>query len=664
MLAQLLSILAFCTLALAAFGLGRPILRGLGVGQDDRLSVGAWSIAVGLITAGILLLGLGLLGGLYPPVIGAITLAACLWGLGEILRGQLRGPKERAPRRGDLLPKSNVPPPEAPDQPRWAPLGCWLRRGVLLAAAAATLGSLLGALAPPTAGDALCYHLELPKTFLAEHRVLYLPYHDNSTFPLLAEMWYLWALALDGGVCAQLVHWGLGILLGLAAVLLATPILGRRWAWIAGAVVLLTPGINNQMTAPLNDVALATLTTLALAAWWRGAIAGEGRRWFLLAGLAAGGALGTKYTALLFAAAMGIAWAWALVRPPFGRTSPIRGPVRTGRWALLEGAAIVTVVALSVGGPWYVRAAWYRGNPVFPFLGEVFGGRDTAANLPGTLPRSESPLGRGLLGLAAAPWQVTMHPERFGGRGHQLGVLLLAAVPGALLCRRLRGLRTLLGVSLAYAVVWYLLRQNVRFLFPVVPPLSIVTVWVWIEMRRFPRAARSVAATTFAAVLAAMAVLPLVRARDQAAVALGLEDREHYLLKHEPSYRAAAVFNALASPGDHLLSQDYRAFYFNGRVTRENVYRRCTHYDRQITDPARLSRHLRDAGFTHLLLAETLTGEGVQYDPTLSRLAEAELSAGAQAEMLTLTDYVFPDSDGALRHYRLVSLYNPVGSRR
>ena len=30
---------------------------------------------------------------------------------------------------------------------------------------------------------------------------------------------------------------------------------------VAGAVVLLVPGVNNQMTAPLNDVALAVLTT-------------------------------------------------------------------------------------------------------------------------------------------------------------------------------------------------------------------------------------------------------------------------------------------------------------------------------------------------------------------------------------------------------------------
>src|SRR4029450_2739993 len=52
----------------------------------------------------------------------------------------------------------------------------------LLAAGA----SLVSARAPAGAGDALCYHLELPKVFLARGSIEYLPLHENSTFPLLA----------------------------------------------------------------------------------------------------------------------------------------------------------------------------------------------------------------------------------------------------------------------------------------------------------------------------------------------------------------------------------------------------------------------------------------------------------------------------------------------
>lgn len=648
MLQQLVSFLAFCCVSLAAFGLGRSILRGLGVGQDDRLSVAVWSIALGLVAWGLLILGLGLLGILYVPVIGVLTMAGCFWGLGEILRGQLSA----AQRRDSLAEGVEPQPADRPQQTPWPPPPRWLLGGVLLASGIAVLGSLAGALAPPTAGDALCYHLELPKTFLLEHRIAHLPYHDNATYPLLTEMWYLWGLALDCGVCAQLVHWGLGILLALATVVLCRPIVGRPWGLVAGAVVLLTPGVNNQMTAPLNDVALAVMTTLALAAWWRAVVGEEDRRWFLVAGLTAGGALGTKYIALVFATAVALTWLWAVARRPQRRR------------LLLWGAAVVGVVAVSTGGVWYARAAWHRGNPVYPFLAEAFAedGRTATPelpatpNLPVTLPDRKAPLGRGPMAVATAGWQITMHPERFGGRGHQLGVLLLAALPGLLFARRLRGLGTVLAVAGVYFVLWCLLRQNVRFLLPVVPLLAVGVVWVWIEMVRLPSRPRQVAAAAFAVVLAAMAAVAAVRSRHQFAVAVGWQDRGEYLARHEPTYTAAAVANALADPQAHVLSQDYRAFYFDCRVTRESIYRRHTGYDKHVTDPTCFSRQLQQAGFTHLLLAETLNGDRIGFDPTLARLADAQLATDAADDLFTLTKYVFRDADGTLRQYRLVML--------
>ena len=636
MFEQLVSLLSFLAIALAAYGLGRPILRGLNVGQEDRLSSGVWSVGIGLIVAGLLLAGLGLVGGLYGPLIGVLTLAACLWAVGELVCSHAR-----ACPQGWI----ELDPPKEPDdctQTPWADPPRWLTGGVLWLAGMACLGSLISAMAPPTAGDAICYHLEFPKIFLVEHQIVYLPDSDNSTFPLLVEMWYLWGLALEGPVTAGLIHWGSGVLLALATVVLATPIVGRPWARIAGAVVVLTPGINNQMTAPLNDVALTLLCTLAVAAWWRAVVGDESRRWFVVAGLAAGGALGTKYIALVFAAAVAVVSAWLFLRK------------RQQRRLLLEGTAIVAIVAISVAGLWYVRAAWHRGNPVYPFFNEVLASADAAATeVHETLPASKSPLGRGPLGLTTAPWHVTMQPGRFGGRGHQLGVLFLAVAAGVFTVRRLRGLGTLLAVAGVYGIIWYLLRQNVRFLFPIVPLLAVAVAWVWIEMRRLDRLPRLIAGTAMALTLVAFAGVALLGCRDQLAVAFAMEGRQHYLTRHEPTWLAA---NTPLGPDAHLLSQDYRAFYFPCRVTRENNYRQRTSYDQQISAPADFSHRMRQSGFTHLLLAENESPDGIQYDPTLSRLSDAQIAAGGGDSLLKLTEYRFRDSDGAVRRYRLLML--------
>lgn len=637
MLDQLLSLLALLVIVLAAYGLGCPVLRGLRVGQEDRLAELVWGISIGLIVGGTLLAVLGLVGGLYVPLIGVLTCVACFWGFGELLFGWTsRGKGPATPDEGPLEPLDLAPAAFAPPSP-------WLRKGMLWLVVLSCLGALIAALAPPTAGDALCYHLELPKTFLVEHSIRYLPDHDNATFPLLVEMWYLWGLAIEGPVTAQLIHWMVGVLLGLATVLLATPVVGRPWAWIAGAVVLLVPGVTNQMTAPLNDLPPALLATLALIAWWRAVVNDEGRRWFVLAGLAAGGALSAKYLALFFAVAVGLVSAWTFVRQADRRR------------LLVEGVAVVTIVAVGVGGLWYLRAAWYRGNPVFPFFTEVFVERHPSAP-PITLPENKAPLGRHPFGMATAAWHVTMHPEQSGGRGHQLGILFLVVLPGLAFSRRLRGLGTLLAVAGAYWVLWYLMRQNVRFLVPILPLLAIGAVWVLAEIRRFPRLPRCIAGLLVALILAVNAGASLARCRDQLATACGLETRPAYLSRHEPTWPAAEIANRIVGPDAHLLSQDYRAYYFQCRVTRENAYRRRTRYDLRVHDPFDLCRTLRRAGFTHLLLAENTGKQGIQFDDTLSRLADAQWASDAKDSLLKLADYQFLDSDGALRRYRLVML--------
>ena len=640
---QLLSLLTLSTLALASYGLGRPILRGLGFKFEDTLSTAVWSVAVGLIVAGLILTGMGLLGVLSVPVIGVITLAAGFWGVGEMVSGYLRR-CEQALRHGTCKADTQPPPVAWQSAPRG------LRRGMAVLAIVVCLGSLVGALAPPTAGDALCYHLTLPKVFIERGAICYLPYQDNSTFPLLAEMWFMWAMVIDSPTSAALVHWGLGILLALATVLLARPIVGRQWAWIAGNVVLLVPGINNQMGVPLNDVALAAMTTLALAAWWKGAVEDEGRRWFFLAGLAAAAAVSTKYIAMVFALAVGTTWLWAICRPTLRHIFIRHDPDRPDRSrTLLLGAAIVAALTVALGGCWYARAAWHRGNPVYPFLSELQKTQGAAVGLE-TLPASKSRLGRSPWALATAPWHLTMHPQNFGGRGHQLGAIWLAALPGLFFARRLRGLGTLLAIAASYTVIWFLLRQNERFLFPILPLLAVALTWVWMEIRRLPRLPRTIVIGTQATILLACVAAAGTRNSDRLAVALGIESRQDYLSHNEPTYGPATVANAMLKPGDCILSQDYRALYFNAPVVQESVYRRITRYHEKLAAPQDLSRSLRQAGFSHLLLVENISGRGLEFDPTLSRLADAD----------PLINHVmgspFTDRDGHRRYYRLVEL--------
>jgi hypothetical protein len=144
------------------------------------------------------------------------------------------------------------------------------------------------------------------------------------------------------------------------------------------------------------------------------------------------------------------------------------------------------------------------------------------------------------------------------------------------------------------------------------------------------------------------------RSLPRAAVAAGWQTRQAFLLEHEPSYAASLAANRMLKPGDRILSQDYRTFYFDAPVTREAVFRRETHYDRSIERPTELAGFLRSSGFTHVLLAEA-AGPGIRYNSRLLKLVEAARAEDASA-WLKLADYEFHDADGALRRYRLIAV--------
>lgn len=650
MVASGLSLLALAVMGVTAYGLGRPLLVRAEICRDDPWEETVWSLALGLVLAGLVGGALGLAGLLYRPLVVVLTGAGFCWGLTEVAQAWFWHEFRRLEPRE---PEWFTPAQRPPEPPRW--LG-WVA-GLL--AASAVAGSLLSGLAPPTAGDALCYHLELPKRFLQQHALVFSADQENGTYPLLVELWFLWGLALEGPVAAQLVTWGLGLLWALATVVLATPVLTRPWAWLAGVLVLAVPGATNQMTAPLNDGALALFCTLAWLGWQQGL---RTRRpvWFALAGAMLGAAWGIKYPALVFTlAAAGVSGGLWLTHRVSGRL-------------LVRGAALSLAVAGLVGGGWYIRALWHRGNPVYPF------GSTTAAASAGHAPANKRPLAFRVEHLVAAPWLVTMRPEEFGGRGHQLGPWPLVCLPALALCRRLRGLGALLALAGLYTLAWYALRQNVRFLLPVVPCLAVAAVWLVVELRRFPRLPRALLAGALSLAVGLGFLAPLRRSVDSAAVALGWESREAYLRRTEPTFAAAQLANQLL-PGAgqmRLLSQDYRGFYFDCPVTREVIYRGQTHYDQAVRDAGQLARRLRHDGFTHLLVAASEGPRGIRYDDTLSRLVDTPPAASPPAAsplggspsaasprdgdearpFLTLADYHFADRDGARRHYRLLML--------
>ena len=132
-----------------------------------------------------------------------------------------------------------------------------------------TLGATaLAAMAPVTDGDALCYHLQVPKVFLVRQAVYFDPDLHETVYPLVTELLYAIGLEFRGPVACRCLQWVLGLVFAAGVAALARPSLGRR-SWWAAALAILVPAISNGMAAPLNDVSLAAFGLAAFLAWTR-----------------------------------------------------------------------------------------------------------------------------------------------------------------------------------------------------------------------------------------------------------------------------------------------------------------------------------------------------------------------------------------------------------
>ena len=284
-------------------------------------------MGLGFGAAALAALGLGLCG-LFHPV--------PVWLL--LLSGSIRAVRRRAMvapawRRlaGSLVP--------LPAETRW----------LLAALAGMGLVTFLVSLSPEMGWDPAYYHLRLPKLYTMGHRIWFIPYIYPSHYPQTIELVYGLAWQTGGEGAARLVNWSFWALCGLALLGLA-PALGGRVGLRAAALALTLPLAGTLASENYIDLGLTFLELLALTAALSGRAAA--------AGCLAGFAMGSKYTAVIAAFALGVAW---LARSGGKRTL----------------VAIGCVSALPVL-PWLAKNWLFTGDPVAPFLYRRFGGFEWA----------------------------------------------------------------------------------------------------------------------------------------------------------------------------------------------------------------------------------------------------------------------------------------------
>jgi 4-amino-4-deoxy-L-arabinose transferase-like glycosyltransferase len=591
-------------------GVGARLLQRLVVAAADRLILSA---AVGLGALSLLGLGLGALGLLRPWLLWLLT-AVGLAVTGKPLWQALKA---------------------AWADPAWRPQGRF--EGFLAVCCGVMLAfALVWALAPPTAWDALDYHLTAPKLYLETGSVSHPFDLPHLGFPQLGEMLFTWGMGLAGERAAAPIHWWYGVL-GV----LALAVIGRRWlpgaaGWLAAAILLSAFSVVLLAGWPYVDLMLLFYATLAF--WTLGHFLWSGPQtdwWLLLSGLLAGLALSTKYTALALLPALGLSLLISRIRRP---------------WLAVRCALLLGAVALLVWSPWLLKNAVLTGNPTYPFF---FGGvywdewRAWWYDRPGTGLAYTDPWR-----LLIAPWDVTIWGVEgaplvgLPGYSATIGPLLLACLPLLpLVWQRLSdGQRRWLLAALTFCGVIYafwlwgvarsaLLIQT-RLLFPAFGLLALAAGTAVEGLRALPRRPIDLGWVTRAVVVGVLS-LALVSAflfavQDQPLrVPLGFEGEEEYLVRKLGWYRGAvnAINQELPDDAVVLFLWEERSYPCQVTCWPDSVLDRWLHTTQHLygRDPEAIADAWREEGVTHVLLyragLELVVAE--QFDPVAPEDLEA-----------------------------------------
>jgi 4-amino-4-deoxy-L-arabinose transferase-like glycosyltransferase len=453
---------------------------------------------------------------------------------------------------------------------------------------AAALLSLLGAMTPPFEYDELEYHLGAPAEYIKAGRITALPHNFYSNLPQLTEMLYLLGLKTSSGVAAKLLHWSLGLLGAVAVYAVAARSWKREVALPAVALFYCVPFMQDLSETARIDLATTFFAVLAfgsLLGWLQDR---RDNRYLWLSALMAGGAVGTKWTAI------------PVVLLPAGVFVLVsrRSVFLAARYWLLAAAVVL---------PWLIKNWLFMGNPVYPLLDNVFHSPHWSAEQAALFARKH---------YASFGWdgwaQFVGLIWRYSFKEPFAVPLLLMTAPLILLLRNVTPSARRAGwLFVAAYAGWFLLTfRPWRFLFPIFPLAAMVGA---VALDAVGKWARAVVVAVLLAGLSGMGLNSLVDAENPERVpaqvsfldyALGEVSREEFIARMGRGTFEPIVWMNRNLPADAtvLYAGEARAYYARNRVLWSTAFDQSPleAMMRQAHDAESLFGLMRDLHITHI----------------------------------------------------------------
>jgi hypothetical protein len=549
--------------AIALTGIGWFVLRLLGM-SGERRSLADY-LLVGSLPSVLLLWIAGLLGLLHDGLAYAITAFGALaaWPF-------IRATLAKKPNDNDYF--------ERPDLMLWVFLIGAIGAGLILAAYS-TL--------PPTVYDSMVNHLALIEQYRLSGRISVFDHHLMSAYPKFGDMLLMGPLMLGGPEAANAFTGLLAFATVSQAARLGRELAGKHSAGLITASLLLATPLFIYLASDVkNDLALGFFELSAVAFLL---LARDDRRELLLAGLALGLAIATKYSALAFAP--GLLMAGLILR---GAVS-----ARVRLITLAKAGVIGALVAV----PFYLETWIATGSPLYPTFPAIFG---TVSGIDYAAINREIQHVASLNDAATFVYRLFFDPFSIDGDHAVLGFSWLLLLPFALLVRQSRDKRRLaLLVLLAWHLIPLLLITTKLRFYPMVYLLPPILIGARLSQLKgtIPRLATSgVAIIGLTHALGLSLMLGQIFFPGVGGLMSGELKRDDYLAQNLPPYAAFRQIEANTAAEDRVLVEGERRFAYLAR----RVYQPVSPYEPGVLEAFAAS------GVSGLEAARRLLADGVR----------------------------------------------------
>jgi hypothetical protein len=317
---------------------------------------------------------------------------------------------------------------------------------------------LISAVSPVWDYDALLYHLNVPRLFLAEGRIYFDPETWRSAYPFLGEMPFLVGTIFDLVPLGKLINLTYGFLLLSSVYVFSVRFGDRQIAYTAVAIIIGAPAFLLWSTWAGVDYAWACYefwSLYAVCLW----LVDEKRmtpKWLILAGIMSGFAASVKYLSLPTLLIVGAIVMWKSIE---NGKRPVRGLVTH---LLIFGASAGFVM-----GIWYIKNWLWTGNPVYPL---VFGGLgwDPLKNEVLNDYVRTFGVGKNWLDYLLLPYNVYVYHDRFATIPIEvIHPALWLSFFFPLAAKHNKIFKVVPVYAILYFILWVITSQVVRFLIPV-----------------------------------------------------------------------------------------------------------------------------------------------------------------------------------------------------